>query len=148
MSTEYLLDTNVCIAIRQLLAGRQPRGTERQRRIEQLRTRWTAVEASRVAMSLVTLGELHFGVSKSADAHAAGLLLQQLRAEVPVLVPDEATAVRYGDIRAHLEATGQKIGPNDLWIAAHALAGGRTVVTNNTGEFTRVPGLTVEDWTA
>lgn len=147
MTTEYLLDTNVCIAIRDLLAGKQPRDPERQRRVEQLRTRWSGVEASRLALSLVTLGELHFGVSKSGDP-AAAPRLQNLRQRVPTLTPDESTAEHYGRIRAHLEQQGQKIGPNDLWIAAHARATGRTVVTNNTGEFARVPGLTVEDWTA
>ena len=53
----------------------------------------------------------------------------------------------YGEIRAALQRSGQPIGNNDLWIAAHARALGIPVVTNNTGEFARVSGLTVEDWT-
>lgn len=55
--------------------------------------------------------------------------------------------MRYAQIRSHLERAGGPIGANDLWIAAHALAMGLTVVTGNTSEFNRVPGLVVEDWT-
>jgi len=55
---------------------------------------------------------------------------------------------RYAGIRSHLERAGCVIGANDLWIAAHARALGLTVVTGNTSEFNRVPGLAVEDWTA
>jgi tRNA(fMet)-specific endonuclease VapC len=56
-------------------------------------------------------------------------------------------ATRYGEVRRALELAGQPIGPQDLWIAAHALAAGLVVVTQNTREFARVPGLRVEDWT-
>ena len=59
---------------------------------------------------------------------------------------DDAAAHSYGVIRAALEAKGHSIGPNDTIIAAIALANGLTVVTHNTREFTRVPGLAVEDW--
>ncbi len=52
----------------------------------------------------------------------------------------------YGNVRADLEKKGLLIGNNDLWLAAHALATGLTLVTNNIREFVRVPGLKVENW--
>jgi tRNA(fMet)-specific endonuclease VapC len=52
----------------------------------------------------------------------------------------------YAELRASLRKLGQPIGPNDLWIAAHALSEDLTVVTGNTREFSRVPGLRVENW--
>ena len=146
-TTDYLLDTNACIAIRQLLANRLPKNKDRLRDIEALRQRWQQVPAQTLAMSLITLGELEFGASKSAAPHVRERLAA-LRAEVQLLVPDAAVAGHYGAVRHQLESTGQGIGPNDTWIAAHGLASGRTVVTNNVKEFGRVPGLSIEDWTA
>jgi tRNA(fMet)-specific endonuclease VapC len=147
MTTEYLLDTNVCIAIRDLLADRRPKDAERQRRIEAVRQRWQQVDAQALAFSLVTLGELEFGAAKSNAADACRRL-DALKAAVAVLLPDGAVAAHYGAVRHKLEHAGQSIGPNDTWIAAHGLASGRTVVTNNLGEFSRVAGLKIEDWTA
>jgi tRNA(fMet)-specific endonuclease VapC len=59
---------------------------------------------------------------------------------------DDRAAEQYGPIRADLASRGLLIGPNDLMIAAIALANGCTLVTHNTAEFSRVPGLTLEDW--
>jgi tRNA(fMet)-specific endonuclease VapC len=63
-----------------------------------------------------------------------------------VSLPGEAAAA-YGEIRAALEARGEMIGGNDLWIAAHAKSAGLTLVTNNEREFKRVPGLKLQNWT-
>ena len=60
-------------------------------------------------------------------------------------LPEKAAEI-YGFIRADLESRGEMIGNNDLWIAAHALASGLTLVTNNEKEFRRVPGLKVQNW--
>jgi len=60
-------------------------------------------------------------------------------------LPEEAGAA-YGEIRAALEARGERIGGNDLWIAAHAKSAGFTLVTNNEREFKRVPGLKLQNW--
>lgn len=147
MTTEYLLDTNVCIALRELLEARTPADPQRQKRQQALRLRWDHVDGRQVAMSLVTLGELRYGVAKSGHAQAQARF-DTLRQAVSVLLPDEQVAAHYGDIRHQLQARGQSIGPNDTWIAAHGRATGRTLVTNNVDEFTRVPGLTVEDWSA
>jgi predicted nucleic acid-binding protein len=67
---------------------------------------------------------------------------------LPVVpLPGEA-ATAYGEIRAALEARGEMIGGNDLWIAAHAKSAGLTLVTNNEREFKRVPGLKLQNWTS
>ncbi len=60
----------------------------------------------------------------------------------------DSAAVIYGRIRAHLENLGTPIGPNDLIIASIAIAEGLILVTHNTSEFGRVPGLQIEDWQA
>ena len=147
MTTEYLLDTNACIAIRDLLAGKTPRDADRQRRINTLRAHLSQVSPDKLAMSQITLGELHFGVVKSKNPTSPAQFAK-LRAVLAVVPLSDTAAEHYGQVRAHLESSGQPIGPNDTWIAALALATGRTVVTNNLGEFSRVPKLTVEDWTA
>ena len=146
-TTEYLLDTNACIAIRQLLANKLPKNQDRLRAIAALRQRWQQAHAHTLAMSLITLGELEFGASKSQATDARDRLAA-LRAAVAVLIPDATVASHYGAIRHHLEKTGQGICYNDTWIAAHGLATGRTVVTHNASEFGRVPGLNTEDWAA
>jgi tRNA(fMet)-specific endonuclease VapC len=147
MTTDYLLDTNACIAIRTLLGGKQPKSAEIQQRIAKLKTRWSAVPKERLAMSIVTLGELRFGVEKSNNPGVAKARLEALRQQVTVLMLDEHVTEHYGSIRAHLETQGCKIGTNDTWIAAHGRAAQRTVVTNNVREFARVPNLLHEDWT-
>jgi len=146
MTTEYLLDTNACIAIRTLLGAGKPKSVQRQQQIAQMKARWSAVSKERIAMSVVTLGELCFGAEKADDPAAARARLESLRQQIKVLAIDEQVTQHYGSIRAHLESRGEGIGPNDTWIAAHGRAAGRTVVTNNVGEFSRVPDLRHEDW--
>jgi tRNA(fMet)-specific endonuclease VapC len=65
---------------------------------------------------------------------------------LPALPLPETAAETYGTIRAELESKGEMIGNNDLWIAAHALAGGLTLVSNNEKEFRRVRGLKIQNW--
>ena len=72
--------------------------------------------------------------------------VEAILAAIDVLPLEEAATWHYSQIRNRLERTGRPIGLNDLLIAAHAKALGVTLVTNNTREFHRVPGLTVEDW--
>ncbi len=131
----YLLDTNICIYIR------QKRPAEVLRRFERL----TVGDA---AISAVTYGELRYGAEKSASRAAALRRLQDLVGLIPVLPLAATVGERYGEIRAVLEQAGQVIGNNDLWIAAHAKDAGLTLVSNNEREFRRVPGLKVENWAA
>ncbi|HSX19592.1 MAG TPA: PIN domain-containing protein, partial [Gammaproteobacteria bacterium] len=70
----------------------------------------------------------------------------KLTSLIPPKALSEATAMHYAEARSKLEKNGLPIGNNDLWIAAHALAAGVTLVTNYTREFSRVPGLQVENW--
>jgi tRNA(fMet)-specific endonuclease VapC len=75
--------------------------------------------------------------------------LQQLRELVhllPALALPESAAETYGMIRSDLESKGEMIGNNDLWIAAHALAAGLTLISNNEKGFRRVSGLKVQNW--
>ena len=129
----YLLDTNICIYIAkgQSLA---------------VRHRFEQHTLQELAMSTTTVGELRFGAEKSqARARALAAIDQLVRMIQPCALPLEA-AEHYGHVRAALQQLGQPIGNNDLWLAAHALAEGWTLVTNNTREFARVPGLRVENW--
>ena len=101
----------------------------------------------RVGLSAISLAELEYGL------HAGGRYEEKRPALQRVLLPFEhfafdpvACVHHYGRIRAALEKTGKTIGPLDLLIAAHALALGATLITHNTREFRRVPGLSVENW--
>ena len=98
------------------------------------------------SFSSITVAELQYGVAKSDRPEQNALALAALLAPLDVLAFDDAAAAVYGTVRAGLERAGTPIGSMDLLIAAHALALGRTVVTNNTREFSRVAGLKVENW--
>jgi len=97
--------------------------------------------------SIFVAGELHYGLARHPSRR-----LQDRVADVLALIPvhpcEPPTERHYGSIRAGLERAGQLIGPNDLWITAHALALDCTLVTANEREFRRVPGLRVENWLA
>ena len=155
MSLRYLLDTNVLIALRDATHHHHPKSEERQRRIDSIAQRCKQIPARELAMSFISFGELSVWAEKSANPAKARQTLQHLKAMVQVMGAAtgssegqaEDLAQRYAQVRAMLERAGSKIGANDTWIAAHALALGLTVVTNNTGEFSRVPQLTYEDWT-
>jgi tRNA(fMet)-specific endonuclease VapC len=101
-----------------------------------------------VFLCSVVLAELIFGAHLGGPAHQAAnfALIGQLRAQFVSIPFDDRAAEEYGKIRAHLSSIGQLIGPNDLLIAAIALANGLTLVTHNTSEFRRVPQLPLEDW--
>jgi len=128
----YLLDTSI---LSKLL--REPGG--------QVASRIGAVGERTVCTSIIVAAELRYGARKSGSAaltERVGLVLSALD-----VLPLEPPADRhYGDLRHHLTSTGMPIGPNDLLIAAQALAGDLTLVTANLREFARVPSLRVENW--
>ncbi|MDP1610738.1 MAG: type II toxin-antitoxin system VapC family toxin [Sulfuritalea sp.] len=130
----YLLDTNICIYIRR---ARPPNVAEHFR----------TIPPDALAMSSVTFAELVYGARKSQAFAENMQRLLALKQRIRVLPFDDAAAEAYGAIRADLERRGQLIGSNDMLIAAHALSLGVTLVTNNTGEFERVTGLSLENWT-
>jgi len=133
VDTRYLLDTNICIYIR------QKKPVEISRRFEKLRP-------TEAAISIVTYGELLYGAEKSTHRSAALERLRELVSLLPVLPLGEAVGQAYGKIRADLEFRGELIGNNDLWIAAHAMADELILVTNNEKEFKRVRGLQIQNW--
>jgi len=133
MLARYLLDTDTCIYLRK---RRPPAVVERFRTLQQ----------GDVLMSVITYGELRNGALKSSAPDAALANLERLAELIPVQALPVEVAEHYGLIRSKLERAGQVIGNNDLWIAAHALALGLTLVTNNTQEFSRIPQLPLENW--
>jgi tRNA(fMet)-specific endonuclease VapC len=133
MEPRYLLDTNICIYIRQ-------------NRPEQVLRRFRKLRPGEAALSVITYGELLYGVAKSTQMAAAVERLRELVQLLPALPLPQAAAESYGTIRADLESKGEMIGNNDLWIAAHALASGLTLVTNDEREFRRVRGLRLQNW--
>jgi tRNA(fMet)-specific endonuclease VapC len=134
--TAYLLDTNT---VSYFLRDHSPA----------LSSRLLGMAPEALAISVITAGELRFGVKKLGTGQRATALsqrLEQILESFDTLPLPADAGGHYAATRAHLEAKGTPIGGNDLWIAAHALAGDMTVITNNLREFQRVPGLKVEDW--
>jgi tRNA(fMet)-specific endonuclease VapC len=98
-------------------------------------------------MSVVTYGELRVGAERS-DHYPSTLEALGLFVEVVSVLPMSPEVGRfYTSIRLDLERRGQIIGTNDLWIAAHCIQLGLTLVTNNEREFSRIPNLAIENWT-
>ena len=130
----YLLDTNTWIAY---LRRKHPGVVQR---IQQ--------DPTDVALCSVVLAELLYGAYHSGAANQAAnlALVAQIQGQVDSLPFDDKAAEEAGKTRAHLARLGTPIGPHDLMIAAIALANQLILVTHNTNEFSRVPGLKLEDW--
>jgi tRNA(fMet)-specific endonuclease VapC len=135
MEPRYLLDTNICIYIRQ----KNP---------EQVLRRFRRLHPGEAVLSVITYGELLYGAAKSAHRAMALERLKELVRLLPAMALPETAAENYGTVRAELESKGALIGNHDLWIAAHALAAGLVLVTNNEREFRRVRGLKIQNWAA
>ena len=131
----YLLDTNAFVD--HLRRGPTSKVT----------AKLLAMPPGSVCLCSVVLGELIFGAIRSGPIHEAAnrAKIAGLQALFPTIPFDEAAAEEYGKLRAHLSVSGSLIGPNDLMIAAIALAARATLVTHNTSEFSRVPGLILDD---
>jgi tRNA(fMet)-specific endonuclease VapC len=99
-----------------------------------------------VLISTIVLAELRYGIAASRRREANLSKLELFIAQFETVPFDEHAASAYGSIRAYLRAMGKPIGPLDTLIAAHAKALAATLVTNNVAEFSRVPGLTLENW--
>jgi tRNA(fMet)-specific endonuclease VapC len=128
----YMLDTNICIHV---MKTYPPAGREK---FNQL--------AEQLCISSVTLGELHYGAEKSARRAENLMAIEHFVARLDVLPFAEKAAAHYGQVRAELERVGTPCGPHDMQIGAHARSEGLIVVTNNMREFSRMPGLRVENW--
>jgi tRNA(fMet)-specific endonuclease VapC len=132
---KYLLDTNACIG---WLRNNEPK----------LVARMHIEDPANLVSCSIVVGELLYGAERSGPAYQAANLLRvrELRSRLHSLSFDDQAAEQYGRVRAILAGTGQLVGPNDLMIAAIALSHGLTLVTHNTSEFSRIPGLVIEDW--
>ena len=130
----YLLDTNIVIYV----LKRRP--------LEVLAT--FNANASRMAISSITLAELMHGAEKSGRVSENLSVIEDFCSRLEVLPFGAKAAQHYGAIRAALEKIGQSIGVNDLHIAGHARSEGLVLVTNNAPEFERVPALELENWVA
>ena len=128
----YLLDTNIVIYV----LKRRP--------VEVLST--FNANASRMAISSITLAELMHGAEKSSRVSENLAAVEDFCSRLEVLPYGPKAAQHYGAIRAALETLGQPIGVNGMHIAAHARSEGLVLVTNNMGEFARVPALEAENW--
>lgn len=128
----YLLDTNI---ISDLI--RNPYGSAAQQ-IEKL-------GGKNIYTSIVVAAELRYGCAKKNSPKLLAKV-EAVLAIIPVLALDIPADSHYGGMRAELETAGQPIGANDLLIAAHARALGLTLVTGNLREFSRIPGLALENW--
>lgn len=102
--------------------------------------------ATEAGISVITRGELAYGAALKPLKAQLRDTFERILGSLDVLPLGAEVAIHYGEIKAALRASGTPIGPNDLWIAAHARALDRTLVSHNTREFRRVPGLKVEDW--
>jgi tRNA(fMet)-specific endonuclease VapC len=129
----YLLDANACI---ELLRGRNTA----------IATKLATINPQKVAVCSVVKAELFFGAYRSANPDKALVTVKAFLDNFHTLPFDDQAAEIYGEIRAFLTKTGNIIGPNDLLIAAIALAHNVILVTHNTDEFSRVPNLKIEDW--
>jgi tRNA(fMet)-specific endonuclease VapC len=129
----FLLDTNVCIGI---LTGRSPKAIEKLRQLA----------PTEVRICSVVRAELQFGARNSSRVEANLSLLETFLFPFTSVAFDDGATNYYGRIRADLHRAGKLIGPNDLLIAAMALANDLVLVTRKVKEFGRVPGLRWKDW--
>ena len=129
----YMLDTNICI----YLIKRKPASV-----LEKMQEHMQ----DGLCISSITLAELIHGVFASAAIEKNNIALNQFLSIIDILNFDSESAFEYGKIAADLKRKGTPIGPMDTLIASHALATGKTLVTNNVKEFERVVNLKIENW--
>lgn len=117
-------------------------------RSAKIRAKLPTISHADVGVSIISKAELFYGSAKSQTPEQSRQKQLEFLQTVQTVLFDEKAAVIYGDIRAYLSAKGTPIGGNDLLIAATALANDLIVVSHNTREFGRVPGIKLEDWEA
>ena len=131
---KYMLDTNICIyAIKH--------------KPDTVIRKFLSHDPEELCISAITYAELMHGVEKSMAVERNRIAMSLFLSPITILQFDGQAAEEYGRIKTDLEKKGTPIGPMDTLIASHAKSRGLIIVTNNTREFNRVVGLTVEDWT-
>ncbi len=129
----YLIDTNICIyAMKGLFPAMNRRLID---------------DREQIFVSSVTVGELEYGATNSRWSERTRQIFQAFLANYIIVPFDENDAIVFGKIRAQLATNGTPIGAYDAMIGAQGVARNLTVVTHNTKEFRRIPGLLLEDWT-
>ena len=128
----YMLDTNICIYVMKNYP------MDLQEKFNSL--------AEQLCISSITLGELQYGAEKSARRVDNLTAIEHFVARLDVLPFEAKAAAHYGQVRAELERAGLPCGPHDMQIGGHARSEGLIVVTNNMREFSRMPGIRVENW--
>ena len=130
---KYMLDTNICIyAIKH--------------KPDTVIRKFLSHDPEELCISAITYAELRHGAEKSMAVERNRIAMSLFLSPITILQFDQHAAEEYGRIKAELEKKGTPIGPMDTLIAGHAKSRGLILVTNNTREFNRVVGLTVEDW--
>ncbi len=129
----YCLDTNTVVYY---LKGIHPG----------IRKRLQNTRPKNLFLAEIAYAELLFGVARSQREVENAAKLEAFVQPITRIPFDEKASPHYADIRAHLINHGQMIGPNDLLIASIARAHAMTLITHNTKEFGRIPGLQIEDW--
>ncbi len=130
---KVMLDTNICIYV----IKQKP---------QSVLQRFSSFPVGSLGISVITLAELEYGVSKSNQPTRNSEALEEFISPLEIAVFDRQATIAYGNIRALLEKRGHPIGSMDLMIAAHDLSLGVRLATNNVREFKRVPNLRVENW--
>lgn len=130
---KWMLDTNICIDII----------TERPKSVLD---RFKDHVVGDIGISVITLAELEYGVSASSHPAKNREALNQFVSPLEIAPFERQATAEYGRLRAALEKKGQTIGSMDLLIAAHAVSLDVRLITHNSREFGRVPGLKIEDW--
>ncbi|MCL1857931.1 MAG: type II toxin-antitoxin system VapC family toxin [Oscillospiraceae bacterium] len=127
-----MLDTNICIFMI--------------KHIPNVKSAFEKNKEFGIAISTIVLSELEYGIARSQFPVKNKNTLINFLSNVTVLDFDSRAAVEYGNICADLYRKGTPVGPKDMLIGAHAKSAGLTLVTNNIREFSRINGLTIEDW--
>jgi tRNA(fMet)-specific endonuclease VapC len=128
-----MLDTNICV----YLINNKP---------QKVLLRFEKEDYGNIVISSITLSELKFGAYNSSNALKNLSAIAKFTIPLEVLSYGESDADIYGKIRASMRKRGKLIGPNDTFIAAHAISMGCILVTNNLNEFKNVSGLKLENW--
>jgi len=128
-----MLDTNICIYI----IKNKPKS---------VKDRFREFEIGELCISIITVSELMYGAYKSEQTEKNLKAIESFLMPFEIVDYDYLASIEYGKIRADLEKKGQVIGNMDMQIAGHALALNIVLVTNNTREFERVEGLSLDNW--
>jgi tRNA(fMet)-specific endonuclease VapC len=132
----------ICLDTNAVIAAINRRNPDLRRRLESV-----VAAGAPIGIPTIVLFELRYGIARSARPQEnAAILAAFLTLDVTPWPFEPEDAEEAGAIRAALERAGTPIGPYDVLIAAQARRRGASLVTANTGEFMRVPGLKIEDW--